>query len=54
MMDVRKVVPVEALEVMDPMAQAVKEGVSSLEALDAVSKIMDIASVSLPGSQQAS
>lgn len=40
-MDLRKVVPVEAQEVMDPMAEAVKEGVSSLEGLDAVSKIVD-------------
>ena len=30
------------------MAEAVKEGVSSLEGLDAVSKILDIASISLP------
>ena len=47
-MDLRKVVPEEALGVMDPMAEAVKEGVSSLEGLDAVSKIVDIASISAP------
>lgn len=44
-MDLRKVVP---QQVIDPMAEAVKEGVSSFEGLGAVSKIVDIASISVP------